>query len=331
MNNDLYPLEFTPQYFEKPWGGEQIKNLEALVNCSISSCGEVWLLSGIEEKESVVENGFLAGNNLSELLEVYMEDLVGEKVFVRYGESFPLLIKILDTTDWLSVQVHPNDQLAERIHGVPFGKTEMWHIISANENARLLNGFKAPVSAQKIQKALTESGLIALINDVPVQSGETYFTPAGRIHAIGPGIMLAEIQQSSDVTYRIYDWDRTDRNGLARELHIEHGLQALDFDDTGHGKMLPVASGTFTETLVDCDEFVTNAISLPARQFLQRDFMALDSFVIWLCTKGSARYSYAGGNGILRAGSCLLIPATLDEIRIDTESGVHILETYIKL
>ncbi len=330
MSNDLYPLQFEPRFIDKPWGGNRMKSFTALSSISMDSCGEAWLISGVPNMESVVQNGFLCGNELNELVEVYMEDLVGEKVYIKYGDIFPLLIKIIDTNDWLSVQVHPDDTLAESIHGDPFGKTEMWYILAAGSDAKLLNGLKSPVSAEILTDAIVSGQIKSLLNEVSVNPGDTFFTPAGRIHAIGPNITLAEIQQTSDYTYRLFDWGRTDKNGNSRELHISQGIQAANLNDASNGLTSPKKENSVSERLVECSQFITNRISMPAKNTLHRNYLTLDSFVIWLCIEGTARYTWANDHGLLQPGSCILIPASLDEIDIETEVGVTFLETYIR-
>lgn len=328
--NELYPLRFTPQFFIKPWGGNNLSKIDSLKNAPAEKCGEAWLLSGVERKQSVVSNGFLEGNELNELVEVYMEDLVGEPVFNEYGETFPILVKLLDTTEWLSVQVHPDNELAMKKHQVPFGKTEMWYILKATDDAGLINGFKTKTDSRQIQKAIENSTLTQKINMVKPAPKDVYFTPAGKIHAVGPGLTLAEIQQTSDFTYRLFDWGRTDKDGNARELHIENGLSALNYDDVSTGKTDPVRLGNTMDTLVNCSEFVTNRITLKAAQTVRREYITLDSFVILLCVEGNAVYEWENKEEPLRMGECILIPAIIDDLLISSKGGAEILEVFIQ-
>lgn len=328
--NDLYPLKFEPQFFAKPWGGTHISKIDSLKAAPSGKCGEAWLLSGVEGHQSVVTNGFLTGNELNELVEVYMEDLVGEKVFDEYGEIFPILIKILDTTEWLSVQVHPDNELAMAKHGVPFGKTEMWYILNAADDAALLNGFKRKTDKKQIEKAIANGTVAEFANTVKPAPKDVYFTPAGKIHAVGPGLTLAEIQQTSDFTYRLFDWGRTDADGKPRELHIENGLDALNYDDVSSGITEPVRLGNTMDTLVNCAQFVTNRITLKAAQKVRREYITLDSFVILLTVSGDAVYEWDGKEETLHMGECILIPAALDELQVSTKNGAEILEVFIQ-
>lgn len=328
--NDLYPLKFTPQYFSKPWGGSNLSKIPFLKDAPAEKCGEVWLLSGVDEHQSIVSNGFLEGNELNELVEVYMEDLVGEQVFNEYGEIFPILIKLLDTTEWLSVQVHPDNELAMKKHGVPFGKTEMWYIMNASDDAGLLNGFTAKTDRNQLLKAIENGTLQKKVNMLNPAAGDVFFTPAGKIHAVGPGLTLAEIQQTSDFTYRLYDWGRTGDDGKPRELHIENGLDALNYDDTTTGKTAPTRLGPTMDTLVNCPQFVTNRISLKTGQKIRREYMTLDSFVILFTVQGDALYEWDGKEETLHKGECILVPASIDDLLLSTKNDAEILEVFIQ-
>jgi mannose-6-phosphate isomerase len=330
MTNELYPLKFEPRFFEKPWGGQNINKYSAFKQNKAPNCGEVWLLSGVESEQSVVMNGFLAGNEINELVEVYMEDLVGEKVYVEYGDNFPLLFKILDTTDWLSVQVHPNNQLALKKHGVPFGKTEMWYVLGASSDAAILNGFSRMTDKSQVEKALKTGSIVSLLNKISPEVGDVYFTPAGKIHAIGPGLTVIEIQQASNFTYRLYDWDRTDAEGKSREIHIADGLDALNYNDVSDGKTAPLKSGEYVDNLVTCSQFVTNRIHIPANTKLKRDYIALDSFVVLLNVKGTSKFNFNDTEETLQMGECLLVPAMIDEMHFTSTEGAELLEVYIQ-
>lgn len=328
--NNLYPLKFKPQFFTKPWGGSNIQKIKSLSDAPAEKCGEAWLLSGVANNQSVVANGFLEGNEINELVEVYMEDLVGEQVFNEYGEIFPILIKFLDTTEWLSVQVHPDNDLALKKHNVPFGKTEMWYILNAAPDAALLNGFKKMTDRNQIEKSISDGTLADKVNMVSPKAGDVYFTPAGKIHAVGPGLTLAEIQQTSDFTYRLYDWGRTDKDGKSRELHIENGLDALNYDDVSTGKTEPARLGPVMDTLVNCPQFVTNRITLKAAQKVRREYITLDSFVILLCVEGNAVYEWDDKEEPLDKGECILVPATTDDLLVSSKNGAEILEIFIQ-
>jgi len=225
--NTLYPIKFQPILKDKIWGGPRLKDI---LNKSTESdkCGESWEISSVQGNLSIVRNGFLTGNNLQELIEVYMGDLVGDKIYSLFGIEFPLLIKFIDANDILSVQVHPDDELA-RVRHDAYGKTEMWYIIDAEENAELIAGFNRDLNRETYIRHLQGKTLKEILNFEKVRKGDVFFTPAGRVHAVGAGILLAEIQQTSDITYRIYDWERVDDKGNPRELHTELALDALDF------------------------------------------------------------------------------------------------------
>ena len=222
----LYPLKFTPVLKEKIWGGNKIETILKHKISPLKNCGESWEISGIVDDESVVANGFLAENNLNELMEIYLTDLVGEKNYEKYGLGFPLLIKFIDAQDNLSVQVHPDDAFAQERYGQN-GKTEMWHVIQADEGAGLYVGFNQKITAQQYLDAVEGGTLEEYLKFYPVKPGDTFMIPAGTVHAIGKGVLLAEIQQPSDITFRIYDWNRVDDQGNSRELHTEEAFDAI--------------------------------------------------------------------------------------------------------
>ena len=226
----LYPLKFKPFFKEKIWGGEKIKKVLHRPVGNMDHCGESWEISAIEGNVSVVANGFFAeDNDLNELIEVYMGDLLGDKVYDQYGLGFPLLIKYIDATDDLSVQVHPDDQLAQERYGMN-GKTEMWYVIEADKGAGLYVGFKEGVTRDQYCDAVDAGTVDQLLKFHPVKPGDLFFIPAGTVHAIGRGVLLAEIQQPSDVTYRIFDWNRVDEQGNSRELHVDEAFDAIHFE-----------------------------------------------------------------------------------------------------
>ncbi len=252
---------------------------------------EKWEISAVEGDVSVVSGGFLKGNSLAELVEVYMGDLVGDGVFDRFGEEFPILIKQIDARDRLSVQVHPGDEQAARLHGAR-GKTEMWYITECKPGARLFIGFRPGVTRAIYEAAVADGTVGELLNEVPVVPGDAFFIPAGTVHAIGEGIVPIEIQQTSDVTYRIFDWNRVDAHGQPRELHTELALEAIDFDapvrrvtqrpPAGEAALL-VASPCFTVNLVD----------VAGRA--ERPLASRDSFTVYICTAGEATLATPGG------------------------------------
>ena len=226
--SDLYPLKFKTIYKDKIWGGQKIRTLLKKDFGNLPNCGETWEISGVKGNVSVVREGSLQGQNLEFLLNEYKENLVGEKVYKTYGNEFPLLVKFIDSNDDLSVQVHPYDALAKKRHS-SFGKTEMWYIFQADVNATLNSGFNRPLTREQYLDYFNNGKLMDILNIEKVQADDVYFLPAGRVHYIGKGCLLAEIQQSSDITYRIYDFDRKDDKGNTRELHTEQSIDAIDF------------------------------------------------------------------------------------------------------
>lgn len=326
METVLYPFKFTPIYKEKIWGGQKIKNVLKHDVGDLPNCGEAWLISGVDGEPTEVCNGELAGNELNELVEVFMGDLVGESVFDKYGEQFPLLIKILDSNDWLSVQVHPNDELAEKMD-IGSGKTEMWYVMQADDDAELIAGFRETTTEESFREALKNNNINRELQRTGVKTGDTFFIPSGRIHALGPGCLVAEIQQTSDNTFRVYDWDRIDQYGMMRPLHIDQALEALDYETLPDYRQHYANVENKTTELVDCPHFTTNIINLNAE--LKKDYSELDSFVILFCVEGAFTLSWEKGTEFVKAGECLLVPNIIKKVNIRAEKQCKILETYI--
>jgi mannose-6-phosphate isomerase len=323
----LYPLKFTPRFQDRVWGGQRIRTKLGLDFSPLSKCAEAWLLSGVEGNETVVENGFLAGNVINELVEIYMDELVGDKVFEDHGEIFPLLIKFLDANQWLSVQVHPDDELARR-RGMPGGKTEMWYILDAEPGSQIISGFNKKINQKVYLDHLENKDLPEILNYVEVEEGDVIFTPAGRVHSLGPGLLLAEIQQTSDATYRIYDWDRVDDSGKPRELHVEQALEAIQYDEPEDIKRNVQSVVNETVNLVECPYFTTHVVELA--QPLRRNYEELDSFIVYLCLEGGMAIRPEDAEGVyVKKGEVVLIPAMLDVIEIFPEGKVKFLEVYI--
>jgi len=324
--NELYPLKFAPIIKETIWGGKKLKE-RLNKDCLSGKCGESWEISGVQNNISIVSNGFLAGNSLQELTEVYMSDLVGEKVYEQFGIEFPLLVKFIDANDVLSIQVHPDDKLAKKRHNA-FGKTEMWYIIESEENAELISGFNQKINKEVYLKYLHDSNLEEILNFEKVSSGDVFFMPAGRVHAIGKGILLAEIQQTSDITYRIYDWKRKDENGKGRELHTELAVDAIDYSYHDEYKTNYQVVPDGITNLVECDFFHTNLLKLTRP--VARDYMNIDSFVIYMCMEGKFSIDFAGNSEHVLKGETILLPAELKNIQINPLEESKLLEIYIK-
>ncbi len=325
--NKLYPLKFKPIFKDKIWGGDKIQSVMGLDFSPLANCGEAWMLSGVEGSPSIVTNGFLAGNELNELLEVYMHDLVGDDVYKKFGNEFPVLIKLIDANDWLSIQVHPDDELAAR-RKIGRGKTEMWYVLGADQNAQLISGFKQKLNKQTYLEHRQNNTLPESMNYEKVSEGDVFFMPAGRVHALGPGVLLAEIQETSDTTYRIYDWDRTDNEGKSRELHIEEALDAIDFEVHKKYRTDYMREEDKSVRLAGGEHFTTNLISLE-KYAIEKDYSTFDSFVSLLCTEGKAFIKYNDEQYDINAGELILIPASIENIFISPLQKTKLLEVFM--
>jgi len=320
----LYPLKFKPIVKDKIWGGPRLRDV--LGKKASDKAGESWEISCVEGDVSEVENGYLKGNNLMDLAEVYMGDLMGDKVYEKYGLEFPLLIKFIDASDVLSVQVHPDDKLARERHS-SYGKTEMWYIVESDQG-ELIAGFNRELDKEAYEKHFKAGTLKEILNHEKVSPGDIYYMPAGRVHAIGAGVLLAEIQQTSDVTYRIYDWDRIDDAGKPRELHTELALDAIDFSPVKNYKTPYQSLENSTVPVVDSPFFTTGVIKLD--QPVDKDYNLIDSFVIYMCMEGAAGIAYDGGVEQIHKGETLLIPAEIKNVAILPTEATTLLEVYIK-
>jgi mannose-6-phosphate isomerase len=321
----LYPLKFTPILKDKIWGGTKLKSLFNKA-ASTDKLGESWELSGYEGDESVVTNGFLAGNNLTELIEIYMGELIGDNVFDEYGLSFPLLFKLIDANDNLSIQVHPNDEVAAERHN-SFGKTEMWYVLDADPGSSLIIGFSDDCSRETYLEAMKKDKVEELLHKVPVTKGDVFFIPAGRVHAIGKGVVVAEIQQSSDITYRIYDYKRKDAQGNERELHTEQALDVIDFGASKQPETIYTPLLNETTPLITCDYFTTNLLRFDKR--VERQYAKIDSFVAYMCLEGSFTIDVEGDHTTVVKGDTVLIPASIDDLSLIPDGKVTLLEVYV--
>lgn len=322
----LYPLKFRPRLKQRIWGGDILieKKGKGQRLDKSQKYGESWDLSGVRGDLSVVTNGTLKGNNIEELTEVYMGDLVGEKIFERYGLEFPLLIKTIDAQDKLSIQVHPDDALAAERHN-SYGKTEMWYVAGCQQGAALYVGFNRPVTREEYIEAVATNRLPELLNRFEVKEGDTYFIPAGTIHAIGKGLEIIEIQQTSDITYRVYDWGRVDSNGNPRELHTALAVDAIDFESKTDCNVTKAPAVNQSVELVKCDYFTTNVVEIDGE--LTRDFASLDSFVIYIGVTGSIELSSEDSVETVAAGDSVLVPAESNEVTLKGKG--RLLEVYI--
>lgn len=324
----LYPIKFKPFFLEKIWGGNRMKTVLNKDYGNKANCGESWELSGVQGYDSIVQNGFLKGNSLSELIEVYMGDLVGDKVYEKFGTEFPLLIKFIDAQDDLSIQVHPDDELSKKRHNA-FGKTEMWYVVDAEKGALINSGFKQAISRQQYLEHVENGTLTEVLQFDEAHPGDVFFIPAGRIHAIGKGVMVAEIQQTSDVTYRISDYNRKDAHGNLRELHTELALDAIEFSHLDDYKTKYTVVPNQSVELVSCPYFTTNMLEF--NQTIEKDYFQLDSFVIYITLEGEFEINTGEQSEKVRKGETVLIPAEMNSIKLQpTSSRVKLLEVYIK-
>ena len=323
---DLQLLKFTPILKDKIWGGEKLATL-LHKNSDRTDVGESWEISDVEGDTSVVANGSLKGKNLKELIAEYKSDLVGTKIYNHFGEKFPLLIKYIDAKEALSIQLHPHDDLAKKRHN-SFGKTEMWYVMQADEKANLIVGFQKEVTPKEYIHHLENKTLTAILNIDEVQKGDVYFIPTGRVHAIGAGVMLAEIQQTSDITYRIYDWDRANPDGTFRDLHTEEAIDAIDYSAKKSYKTSYSKHQNTASEIVSCPYFTTNVIPLQGK--ISINHTDKDSFVIYMCVEGTATFYYQNQTETLAMGETILIPAAIKNIEIIAENQSELLEVYIK-
>ena len=322
----LYPLTFAPLLKEVIWGGSDIRPFKGL-EPDDKKIGESWEISHVDDNFSIVAEGALAGKNLDELIDLYGERLVGKSVQERFGHRFPLLIKFIDARDYLSIQVHPDDELGMKRHN-SFGKTEMWYVINAAPKAKLYSGFAVQSSPEDYVRRIEEGTIVDALAEYEVRPGDVFFLPAGRVHAIGAGCFIAEIQQTSNITYRIYDYDRTDAAGNKRELHTELAKDAIDYrlEKDYRTAYTPVANQPVH--LVECQYFETNLLDLT--QPISRDWSQLDSFVIYICMEGKVTLRDAQGNEVsLHQGQSVLVPAENPSLTLTPEGSVKLLETYI--
>ena len=329
----LYPLTFETIFKDKIWGGQKMKTVLGKDFSPLPNCGETWEMSDVEGNVSVVKEGGLQGKSLRELVAQYKGDLVGKHVYEQYGDRFPLLIKFLDANDDLSIQVHPNDALAKQ-RGVGHGKTEMWYIMQADEGATLNSGFNREVTKDEYVRAVADNTIQDILNIEPAQAGDVFFLPAGRVHYIGKGLLLAEIQQTSDTTYRIYDFDRVDATtGKTRELHTDLAVDAIDYQHYDEYKTQYERKINESVNAVASDYFVTNVLTF--NQEVEHDYTHLDSFVVLICVSGGLTVNAPGGYSVpLNMGQCVLIPASISNVTlvpsVDSPDGdMTVLETYV--
>lgn len=346
---ELYPIKFEPILKKILWGGSEICRFKQLENKE-SGVGESWEVSQVPGSISVVANGPLKGKSLTELMEMAPEALLGKKNFQRFGMDFPLLVKFIDAEDDLSIQVHPNDALARKRHN-SFGKTEMWYVVDSKPGAKLVSGFSKQIDAEEYSRRIAENTIEEVLQSHEAKAGDVFFLPAGRVHAIGAGLFIAEIQQSSNITYRLYDYNRKDDQGNGRELHTELAKDAIDFKLYDNLQTDYKALENDLTPLVSCPYFTTNRIHLVADESgfetvmteegplrmpmtetieMDRNYDGFDSFVIYVCMKGEGQVQYGSDQFLdIKQGETVLLPAALNSTVISTTNELLLLETYI--
>lgn len=317
----MYPIKFKPILKERLWGGTKLKTLfNKPIETDIT--GESWEVSAVKGDISVVANGDFSGKTLQELIDLYPNELLGKHVYEKFGADFPILIKFIDAREDLSIQVHPNDELAKKRHD-SFGKTEMWYVMQADEGAELIVGFNKSVTKEEYQQHLNNGTLTDIMNYEKVHEGDTFFINTGKVHAIGGGIIIAEIQQTSDITYRVYDFNRRDKNGNLRELHTEQALDAIDYQKKDDFKVNYPKTENATNAMVNCPYFITNYLKLT--QNFEKEIGSEDSFHIYMCVKGSGVVSDGNCEVFVNQGETVLFPASCEKLCVKT-SAMELLE-----
>lgn len=317
----LYPLQFEPILKERIWGGTKLKTeLNKPITSDIT--GESWEISTVENDISIVANGSLKGKSLKELINEFPEAVLGSKVHAQFGKQFPLLFKYLDAREDLSIQLHPNDELAKKRHN-SFGKTEMWYVMQTDSNARLIVGFKEKSSPEEFIQNLNNKTLLDILDTKKVKQGDVFMLDTGTIHAIGAGIVIAEIQQTSDITYRVYDFDRVDANGNKRELHIDLALEALNYEKIEAQRFYSETENISNE-IVNCQYFTTTIIPLNGHIKVAKN---KQSFTVYMCVDGSFELSLDTETFLYQKGDTVLIPAALTDFQLSGKAAI--LEIYI--
>ncbi|WGD36108.1 type I phosphomannose isomerase catalytic subunit [Olleya sp. YS] len=321
----LYPLQFQPLFKYRLWGGEQLKT-ELGKEYSETNIGESWEISDVDTNETKVLNGDLKDFTLKQLIKKYKGDFLGQSVYDTFGENFPLLIKFIDAKTPLSVQVHPSNEIAKIRHN-SFGKNEMWFVMQAEKNAELIVGFEEKITPSQFETHLKHDTILNVLHKETVQKGDTFYIPTGRVHAIGGGVMLAEIQQTSNITYRIYDYNRVDKTtGQQRELHTEQAKDVLDFTVHKNYKTDYKKKVNTSNKLIHSSYFKSNFLKIEGT--LVKDYTKLDSFVIYMCVDGHVKINWKDKIYLLKKGETILLPASIKNISLSSTS-CELLEVYL--
>lgn len=310
-------FKFNPIFKSTIWGGERIAPFKGETT-DLTQIGESWEISGVKGNESIVSDGQYAGTPLPELIETLKGSLLGKKVYDRYGKEFPLLIKFIDAAQDLSIQVHPDDELARKRHD-SMGKTEMWYVVDAAPGATLLSGFKAKISKDEYVESVEDGSVADKLMRHDVRPGDVFYLPAGRIHSIGAGAFVAEIQETSDITYRIFDFNRRDAAGNLRELHTEQAVDAIDYSVEENYRTDYDLKANQPTPLVSCSHFTTDLLKLT--QPVEIDREKIDSFTIAIICEGEVEVSVDGESRKCRRGESILIAADAESLKISPLGG----------
>ncbi|MCR9183281.1 MAG: class I mannose-6-phosphate isomerase [Flavobacteriaceae bacterium] len=322
MDLPIYPIKFQPILKEKVWGGTKLMNL--LNKSSLASnVGESWEISDVENDISIISNGVLKGQSIAEIVQNYKEELIGEHVYQKFGNRFPLLFKFIDAKETLSVQLHPDDALAKKRHN-SFGKTEMWYIIQADTNSELILGFNQKIDKNSFLNTIDNDQIEAILHKEKIKQGDAFYITPGLVHAIGAGTLLAEIQQTSDITYRLYDWNRPDTNGQLRALHKNLAIDAIDFDLNTNKKFL--SNKQDSDNLVESPYFSVNLFN--TKEQTHRNISKIDSFVVYMCVEGNTTISINTKSETFAMGETVLIPACAKEVHFQEDSA-KVLEIFV--
>ena len=323
----MYPLKFEPLLKSIVWGGDKIVPYKG-IESTAKNVGESWELSAVKGNESIVANGEFAGRNIVELIKEFKSDLLGEKVYAESGDTFPILVKFIDARDDLSIQVHPDDELAAARHNGSKGKTEMWYVVKADEGAHLMSGMSQQITPEEYVRRIEENTITDVLCDYDVKEGDVFFLPAGRVHSIGRGCFIAEIQQTSDITYRIYDFGRLGLDGKPRELHVEQSKDAVDYSVLDDYKTSYTSELNKPVSLVECNYFKTHLLELS--EAVEIPVKANDSFMIVICLEGAGRLTDSNGYSLeLKQGETVLVPASIESVSLIPADTIKLLTCFV--
>ena len=322
----MYPLKFQPILKQTLWGGDKIIPFKHL-NEELERVGESWEISGVENNESVVINGEYRNHTLPQLVREFKDVLVGEDNYHRFGDTFPLLIKFIDAQKDLSIQVHPSDELAKKRQN-SLGKTEMWYVIGAEKGAKLRSGFSKQITPKEYKEHVANDTITDVLMEYEIHAGDVFFLPAGRIHSIGAGAFIAEIQETSDITYRIYDFNRVDANGKKRELHTELAKDAINYEVQDDYRTHYEVEKNEPVELVACPYFTTSLYDIDEE--VSCDYSELDSFVVLMCMEGNCTLTTDKEEPMeIHAGETVLIAAENNEVILNPHGKAKLLESYV--